>query len=79
MCNQNCNQGRKCSCTNGQVIYKSGMKLVDRQSGDVFVISASNAEETHYQGASGRGFADTSEITAIFEVSTSICGALNND
>jgi len=50
------------------VIYKSGTKLVDRESGAVFVVSASDAKETHYQGASGRGSAKTSEIAVIFEV-----------
>lgn len=50
------------------MIYKSGTKLVDRESGAVFVVSASDAKETHYQGASGRGSAKTSEIAVIFEV-----------
>ena len=50
-----------------EVIYKSGTKLVDRESGAVFVVSASDAKETHYQGASGRGSAKTSEIAVIFE------------
>ena len=50
-----------------EVIYKSGTKLVDRESGAVFVVSESNAQETHYQGASGRGSAKTSEIAVIFE------------
>ena len=49
------------------MIYKSGTKLVDRESGAVFVVSASDAKETHYQGASGRGSAKTSEIAVIFE------------
>jgi len=49
------------------VIYKSGTKLVDRESGAVFVVSASDAKETHYQGASGRGSAKTSEIAVTFE------------
>jgi len=51
-----------------EVIYKNGTKLVDRESGAVFIVSASNAKETHYQGASGRGYAKTSEIAVIFEV-----------
>lgn len=50
-----------------KVIYKNGTKLVDRCSGDVFVVSGSNAEETHYQGPSGRGTVKTSEVAAIFE------------
>ncbi len=50
-----------------EVIYKSGTKLVDRESGAVFVVSASDAKETRYQGASGRGSAKTSEIAVIFE------------
>jgi hypothetical protein len=51
-----------------QVIYKNGTKLTDRESGAVFVVSGSNAEETSYQGASGRGTVKTSEVAALFEV-----------
>ena len=50
------------------MIYKNGTKLTDRESGDVFVVSGSNAEETSYQGASGRGTVKTSEVAALFEV-----------
>jgi len=50
-----------------EVIYKSGTKLIDRESGVVFIVSASDAKETHYQGASGRGTVKTSEVASIFE------------
>ena len=50
------------------MIYKNGTKLTDRESGAVFVVSRSNAEETQYQGASGRGTVKTSEVAALFEV-----------
>jgi len=50
------------------VQYKTGTKLTDRESGAVFVVSGSNAEETQYQGASGRGTVKTSEVAALFEV-----------
>ena len=50
------------------MIYKNGTKLTDRESGAVFVVSGSNAEETSYQGASGRGTVKTSEVAALFEV-----------
>lgn len=51
-----------------EVRYKNGTKLTDRESGVVFVVSGSNAEETQYQGASGRGTVKTSEVAALFEV-----------
>lgn len=51
-----------------EVQYKNGTKLTDRESGAVFVVSGSNAEETNYQGASGRGDVKTSEVAALFEV-----------
>lgn len=51
-----------------EVQYKNGTKLTDRKSGAVFVVSGSNAEETQYQGASGRGTVKTSEVAALFEV-----------
>ena len=51
-----------------EVQYKNGTKLTDRESGAVFVVSGSNAEETSYQGASGRGTVKTSEVAALFEV-----------
>ena len=54
-----------------EVQYKNGTKLTDRESGAVFVVSGSNAEETQYQGASGRGTAKTSEVAALFEVDES--------
>ena len=50
------------------MIYKTGTKLTDRGSGVVFVVSGSNAEETSYQGASGRGTVKTSEVATLFEV-----------
>lgn len=53
------------------MIYKNGTKLTDRESGAVFVVSGSNAEETQYQGASGRGTVKTSEVAALFEVDES--------
>ena len=51
-----------------EVQYRNGTKLTDRESGAVFVVSGSNAEETQYQGASGRGTVKTSEVAALFEV-----------
>ena len=51
-----------------EVQYKTGTKLTDRESGAVFVVSGSNAEETSYQGASGKGDVKTSEVAALFEV-----------
>lgn len=50
------------------MIYKTGTKLTDRESGAVFVVYHSNESITHYQGASGRGDVQTSEVPAIFEV-----------
>lgn len=50
------------------MIYKPGTKLTDLVSGAMFVVSESNAEETQYQGASGRGTVKTSEVAALFEV-----------
>lgn len=51
-----------------EVQYKNGTKLTDRESGAVFVVSGSNAEETQYQGASGRGTVMTDHVAALFEV-----------
>ena len=51
-----------------EVQYKNGTKLTDRETGAVFVVSGSNAEETQYQGSSGRGTVKTSEVAALFEV-----------
>ena len=52
-------------------MIKTGTKLIDRENGAVFVVSGSNAEETQYQGASGRGTVKTSEVATIFEVDES--------
>lgn len=51
-----------------EVQYKTGTKLTDRESGAVFVVSGTDATETYYQGASGRGSVKTSEVATIFEV-----------
>ena len=51
-----------------EVQYKTGTKLTDRESGAVFVVYNSNESITHYQGATGKGDAKTSEIAVIFEV-----------
>lgn len=51
-----------------EVQYKNGTKLTDRESGAVFVVYNSNDSLTHYQGATGKGDAKTSEIPVIFEV-----------
>ena len=51
-----------------EVQYETGTKLTDRESGAVFVVSGTDATETYYQGASGRGSAKTSEVATIFEV-----------
>jgi len=51
-----------------EVQYKNGTKLTDRESGAVFVVYNSNESLTHYQGATGKGDAKTSEIAVIFEV-----------
>ena len=50
------------------MIYKPGTKLTDRESGAVFVVYHSNESITHYQGPSGSGDVQTSEVLAIFEV-----------
>lgn len=50
------------------MIYKTGTKLTDRESGAVFVVYNSNESLTHYQGATAKGDAKTSEIAVIFEV-----------
>lgn len=57
-----------CLNKGNEVQYKNGTKLTDREFGTVFVVSMSNAEETSYQGASGRGTVKTSEVAALFEV-----------
>ncbi len=57
-----------CLNKESEVIYENGTKLVDRESGAVFVVSASDAKETRYWGISGRGTVKTSEVVAIFEV-----------
>lgn len=50
------------------MIYKTGTKLTDRESGAVFVVYNSNESLTHYQGATGKGDVQTSEVATIFEV-----------
>ena len=50
------------------MIYKTGTKLTDRESGAVFVVYNSNESLTHYQGATGKGDVKTSEVETIFEV-----------
>lgn len=51
-----------------EVQYKTGTKLTDRESGAVFVVYNSNESITHYQGASGTGDVNTSEVATIFKV-----------
>ena len=53
------------------MIYKTGTKLTDRESGAVFVVSGSTELETEYQGAAGRGTIRTSEVPQVFEVDDS--------
>jgi hypothetical protein len=50
-----------------QVIYKTGAKLIDRESGLVFVIS-STPEITEYQGTGGKGTINTAEVPQVFIV-----------
>ncbi len=48
-------------------MYKTGTKLTDRISGEIYVVSESNSNETRYRGASGRGVVKTAEIATLFE------------
>lgn len=50
------------------MIYKTGTKLTDRESGDVFIVSSSTEHETEYQGAGGRGTINTDEVPQVFIV-----------
>ena len=54
------------------MIYKTGAKLIDRESGLVFVVSSSTAEITEYQGAGGgKGTINTDEVPQVFIVDES--------
>ena len=53
------------------MIYKTGAKLIDRESGLVFVVSSSTAEITEYQGSGGRGTINTDEVPQVFIVDES--------
>lgn len=50
------------------MIYKTGAKLIDRESGLVFVVSSSTPELTAYQGAGGKGIINTDEVPQVFIV-----------
>jgi hypothetical protein len=51
-----------------QVIYKTGAKLIDRESSLVFIVSSSTPELTAYQGAGGKGTINTDEVSQVFIV-----------
>jgi len=53
------------------VTYKTGTKLTDKTTGDVFVVYNSNDSITHYQGPKGHGDIKTSEVPQVFEVDES--------
>ena len=48
--------------------YKTGTKLTDKMTGDVFGVYNSNDSITHYQGLKGHGDIKTSEVSRVFEV-----------
>lgn len=50
------------------MIYKTGAKLIDRESGLVFIVSSSTPELTAYQGAGGKGTINTDEVPQVFIV-----------
>lgn len=50
------------------MIYKTGTKLTDRESGLVFIVSSSTPELTAYQGAGGKGTINTDEVPQVFIV-----------
>ena len=50
------------------MIYKTGAKLIDRESGLVFVVSSSTPELTAYHGAGGKGTINTDEVSQVFIV-----------
>jgi len=50
------------------VIYKTGTKLTDRESGDVFIVVTSTPELTTYAGARGKGEVNTPDVPTVFEV-----------
>jgi hypothetical protein len=54
-----------------QVIYRTGTKLTDRASGDVFIVDKSDANLTSYQGAKGRGTINTPEVPHVFTIDES--------
>lgn len=53
------------------MIYKTGTKLTDKTTGDVFIVSSSTENETAYTGASGRGTIRTSELPQVFDMDDS--------
>lgn len=50
------------------MIYKTGTKLIDRESGLAFDVSISTPESTEYQGAGGKGTIKTDEVPQVFIV-----------
>jgi hypothetical protein len=54
-----------------KVIYKTGTKLTDKTTGDVFIVSSSTADQTAYTGASGSGTIKTSELPQVFDADDS--------
>ena len=53
------------------MIYKTGTKFIDRESGLVFVVSASDAQKTEYRGPGGSGTINTDEVPQVFIVDES--------
>ena len=53
------------------MIYRTGTKLTDRQTGDVFIVAKSAADFTSYQGANGKGVINTPEVPQVFEIDES--------
>ena len=50
------------------MIYKTGTKLIDRETGDVFFVTNSDTSLTYYIGHAKRGYAITTEVADIFDI-----------
>lgn len=53
------------------MIYRTGTKLTDLGTGDVFVVDKSDANFTSYQGAKGKGIVNTPEVPHVFAIDES--------
>lgn len=53
------------------MIYRTGTKLTDRETGAIFVVTGSDPDMTHYQGSLGSGRRISSEIPELFIVDDS--------